>query len=115
MWIYLVAVLLIAGIWVGGYFLGINATIQLSLSAGVVALVILVLLFRRWRAQRAALAIERELLKQAEKQAQQSRPDRRAEIQALQTQFQQGIASLKTSKGNGTAALYSLPWYMIIG
>ncbi|MBL8719905.1 MAG: type VI secretion system membrane subunit TssM [Myxococcales bacterium] len=115
MWIYLVAVLLIAGIWVGGYFLGLNATIQLVASVGVVALVILVLLFRRWRAQRAALAIERELLKQAEKQAQQSRPDRRAEIQALQTQFQQGIASLKTAKGSGASALYSLPWYMIIG
>ncbi|MCP5117772.1 MAG: hypothetical protein GY953_43675, partial [bacterium] len=45
------------------------------------------------------------------------RPDRRDEISALNDTFGETMASLKRSKlgGGRGRALYSLPWYMIIG
>ena len=69
------------------------------------------------RAAMKARALERELLKQAEQQALSARPDRRAEILELQVQMQRGLQALKQSRlaqGAGSA-LYTLPWYMIIG
>src|SRR5690606_34480119 len=46
------------------------------------------------------------------------RPDRRAEIVALQAQMKEAIATLKRSKlgaRGGSSALYALPWYVIVG
>jgi type VI secretion system protein ImpL len=74
--------------------------------------------FRKIRAKSAAKALEQAIMQQGSQQAMNARPERRAEIQALQQQVTQGIASLKQSKlggKKGAAALYSLPWYMIIG
>lgn len=119
MWVWIVAALLLTGIWVGGYFLQIMfPTLEIILSIAVVLFVVTVLVVRRLRAVRAAKALEREIMKQAAQQAANTRPDRRAEIVELQEQIQKGIASLKASKlGNvsGAAALYALPWYVIIG
>ncbi|MGH8261507.1 MAG: type VI secretion system membrane subunit TssM, partial [Steroidobacteraceae bacterium] len=46
-----------------------------------------------------------------------ARPDRRAEILELQVQMQRGLGALKQSRlgASGGRALYTLPWYMIIG
>lgn len=118
MWLIIVAVLLIAGIWVGGYFLSLPLLLQIGLTVAIVLIVAGILVFRRVRAIRAARALEREILAQAEMQAATARPDRRAEILALQAQMKQGIAALKKSKlavASGGGALYSLPWYMIVG
>ena len=118
MWLLIIPVLLIAGIWVGGYFLAWSLLLEVGLTVGIVLLVAAVIIFRRVRAIQAARALEREILKQAEMQAATARPDRRAEILALQEQMKKGIASLKQSKlavASGGGALYSLPWYMIVG
>jgi type VI secretion system protein ImpL len=75
-------------------------------------------LYRRFAAKKAAAALEQAIMQQGSQQAMNARPERRAEIQALQSQMTQGISTLKTSKlggKRGAAALYSLPWYMIIG
>lgn len=87
----------------------------LVLLAGVVRL-----LWGKIRASRAATALERAIAHQGAQQALNARPERRAEIQELQKQVQGGINALKTSKlgkgkQGGGAALYSLPWYVIIG
>ena len=118
MWLWLLAAFLLTAIWVGGYFLKLQLLWMLVATAVVVLFVIAVLVWRRVRAVRAAKALEREIMRQAEQQAANTRPDRRAEIVELQEQVQKGIASLKASKlGNrrGAAALYALPWYVIIG
>jgi type VI secretion system protein ImpL len=118
MWIWLLAIFLIIGTWVGGYFLTWPLWLEILLTVLAVALVVGWMVFRRIRAVMKARALERELLKQAEQQALNARPDRRAEILELQVQMQRGLAALKQSR-LGTAgagsALYSLPWYMIIG
>jgi len=79
---------------------------------------IFLFIYRKIRAKQAANALEQAIVQQGAQQALSAKPERRAEIQALQTQVTQGIAALKQSKlggKKGAAALYSLPWYMIIG
>jgi type VI secretion system protein ImpL len=118
MWVFFVAAFLLAGIWVGGYFLDLPLWVEISASAGVVVLLVVYFLIRRWRSAVAARNLEKEILAQAAKQAANARPDRRPEILELQEQIKKGIASLKSSKmggGSGSRALYALPWYMIIG
>ncbi|MBL8743568.1 MAG: type VI secretion system membrane subunit TssM, partial [Myxococcales bacterium] len=70
--------------------------------------------------RRAASKLETALMAQGREQASSARPERRAEIQELQKQLQQGIDTIKRSKlggggKRGAAALYAMPWYMIIG
>jgi type VI secretion system protein ImpL len=118
MWIWLLAVFLIIGTWVGGYFLDWPLWLKILLTVVAVLLVVGWLVFRRVRAVMKARALERELLKQAEEQALNARPDRRAEILELQVQMQRGLQALKQSRlgaAGNQSALYSLPWYMIIG
>ncbi|HQB43851.1 MAG TPA: type VI secretion system membrane subunit TssM, partial [Polyangiaceae bacterium] len=118
MWLILLAVLLIAGGWVGGWLLGWPLWIEISLSALIVLVTVGIIVFRRLRAIHAARALEREILAQAEKHAATARPDHRAEILALQDKMKQGIGALKKSKlavASGGGALYSLPWYVIVG
>jgi type VI secretion system protein ImpL len=74
--------------------------------------------YRRWREKKAAAALESAIAQQGAQQALNARPERRAEIQELQKQVAGGIGALKSSKlgkGKGGSALYSLPWYVIIG
>jgi type VI secretion system protein ImpL len=75
-------------------------------------------LVRRIRANRRAAALERELLRAASAQAANASPDRRNEILQLQAQMKAAIASLKRTKlgaRGGAAALYALPWYVVVG
>jgi type VI secretion system protein ImpL len=117
MWVWLLAIFLIIGGWVGGYFLEWPLWLKILITVLAVLLVVGWIVFRRLRATMKARALEQELLKQAEQQALNARPDRRAEILELQVQMQRGLASLKQSRlgAGGASALYSLPWYMIIG
>jgi type VI secretion system protein ImpL len=118
MWIWLLAIVLIIGTWVGGYFLDWPLWLKILLTGLAVLIVVGWLVFRRFRAVMKARALERELLKQAEEQALNARPDRRAEILELQVQMQRGLQALKQSRigaAGSQSALYTLPWYMIIG
>ncbi len=86
----------------------------------IATLVITLFIFRRIRARRAATALERAIAQQGAQQALNARPERRAEIQELQKQISGGITALKASKlgggkRGGSAALYQLPWYVIVG
>ncbi|MBX3231381.1 MAG: type VI secretion system membrane subunit TssM [Labilithrix sp.] len=118
MWAWIVAVVLVIGAWAAGFFFEVALWIRIAITVVAVLLIVGYYVVRRIRAKSAAKALERELLKQAEQQAANARPDRRAEINELHAQFKRGLGALKGSRlgaGTGANALYALPWYMIVG
>jgi type VI secretion system protein ImpL len=79
-----------------------------------------VILTVRWvRARRAARSLDAALRAQGDEQAKNARPDKRAQIAALQEQMREGLSALRASnvggKRRGEMAMYTLPWYAIIG
>ena len=78
-------------------------------------------LLRRRRARRDALALGQAILNQAEiaaANAAQASAPRHGELDAVRTGLLAAIETIKTSRlgrKSGAAALYELPWYMIIG
>jgi type VI secretion system protein ImpL len=102
-------------IWFLGHYVGLTTETQKLVVIGVflsiVGLIFLVR-FLYMRAKGAKLA--RNIAEQSSTQAQSS-----AEIEALQAKMNGAIKSLKSSHlgagYRGSAALYALPWYMIIG
>ena len=117
MWIWLLALFAIIATWVTGYFLEWPLLIKVGLTVFIVALVVLWVVVRRLRAMLKARALERELMKQAQQQALDVRPEKRGEVLEVQVQLQRALETLKQSRlgAGGDSALYSLPWYMIIG
>jgi type VI secretion system protein ImpL len=73
--------------------------------------------WRWWRARRGAAGLAAGLKSQADRYAQNLKLDRQVQVQSLQAEFSAGIQRLKGSslRGGGRAALYALPWYIIIG
>ncbi|MFL6636601.1 MAG: type VI secretion system membrane subunit TssM, partial [Massilia sp.] len=77
-------------------------------------------LFRRWRHARKATQIGDMLEQQASQQDNRPVPDatQRQETEVIRKRLLDAIATIKGSKlgqFSGSAALYELPWYMIIG
>jgi type VI secretion system protein ImpL len=111
--------LLILIVWALEFILSFAVWIPILATALIVTFTLALFIFRWIQASRSAAALEKAIAAQGAQQAMNARPERRAEIQALQTQVASGIAALKTSKlggkKGGASALYSLPWYMIIG
>jgi type VI secretion system protein ImpL len=117
-WLVIAAVLLAAGSWALVLGLGWPVWIAILVSITSLAISLVVVAFRVLLARRRGEALERELMRQATKQAEQARPERRQEILALQQQMGEAIRSLQRSKlggRGGKAALYALPWYVILG
>ncbi|HEU4620629.1 MAG TPA: type VI secretion system membrane subunit TssM [Burkholderiaceae bacterium] len=105
---------LAAFLFVGARTLRI-AAVWAAIVLAVALLVLLgVWLYRRWRAQRQGGLLGRLI----ERQARDKQDNRRAEVEALRGRLVTAIKTIKTSKlGDvpGAAALYELPWYLIIG
>src|SRR4051812_28505819 len=94
--------------------------VPIIVTAVIAVFMIVLFIYQRVSMGRAASALEKAIAQQGAQQALNARPERRAEIQELQKQVQTGINALKSSKlgagkRSGAAALYSLPWYVIIG
>jgi len=117
LWLIIVGAILIAAVWPLVLLLGGPLWVAFFVTALVLLTIATVLVVRLVRGRVRAAALERELLRQAEQQAKKVRPDRRPEILALQQQMKDALNSLKSSKlgGGGKAALYALPWYVIVG
>ncbi|MGD0676378.1 MAG: type VI secretion system membrane subunit TssM [Polyangiaceae bacterium] len=117
MWIWLLSFIVTVAIWVAGYILPFPLWLEILLTAAVALILTGAIVARRVRASLKARTLERELLKQAEQQALNARPDRRAEIAVLQAQMKRGLQALRGSRlaSREGGALYTLPWYMIIG
>jgi len=108
-------VILIGLIWFAGPMVGLKSVIwRLVIIGAIVLIAALYLLIGWWIARSRGEKFRKEL--EAQGDADESR---QAEIQALKEKMDEAVASLKTSglgvKHRGSAALYALPWYMIIG
>jgi type VI secretion system protein ImpL len=117
---YVLVAVAVGIIWALKLVLGFGSAFAVGLTLGVLGLFGLYFLVRWLLARRAASRLESALAAQGAQQANNARPERRAEIQELQKQLQQGIQAIKSSKmgrggKRGAAALYSMPWYMIVG
>ena len=89
------------------------AVVTAVIGGGLAAFVV----FRALAAQRAAKAIEKQLRDQAAQHAGGMRPDLRAEIAAMEAEFERAVQSFKSTKlgRSGRDALGLLPWYVMIG
>ncbi|HET6568056.1 MAG TPA: type VI secretion system membrane subunit TssM [Rhodothermales bacterium] len=112
-------VLAVAAILVIGAWLAWSTAIQLLAIIGVLVLCILLLAVSMLRSNKNASLIEQSLKTQGKQQHLNTRPDKRADIEDLQKQFDTAIQRLKQSKlgrgRSGKAALHALPWYLFIG
>ncbi|HSD35878.1 MAG TPA: type VI secretion system membrane subunit TssM, partial [Rhodocyclaceae bacterium] len=74
--------------------------------------------WRNRRAARASSAISGMMEAEAERAVQAAAPDKRPEVEALRGRMLEAVKTIKTSKLgelSGKAALYELPWYLVIG
>jgi type VI secretion system protein ImpL len=110
----LILIILLLLIWFGGEQFGVDKKIRLFAVMGVLLVAIILIVIQKVLAVRSAMLIEQKLKAQAQEQVASARPDQRADVQAVQTQLDEAIQALKTSR-LGKGALYKLPWYMIIG
>jgi type VI secretion system protein ImpL len=104
-------------------FLGASAVEVGLIYAGIALVLVLLMwagvwLFKRWRARRASQALEKAMDDDVE-DARQFTPDtHQAEFDAIRTRMVEAVDTIKKSKlgqTTGRAALYELPWYMVIG
>lgn len=111
--------ILIALIWFLGPWLGLESLeARLGWIIGVMLFWVLTLLVGQVLARRAGGLLERMLRKQADEAVINASSDKRAEVTLLRQRLLGAIDTLKKSKlgsASGSAALYELPWYMIIG
>lgn len=115
---YIVGALLIAITWGLCLWLATSWWIPVTVTAFVVTVLAVRYIVIRVRARRASREIERALEAQAQEHARMQRAEVEADIRALQAQFERAVAALKSSRlgARGAAsALYSLPWYVIVG
>jgi type VI secretion system protein ImpL len=96
----------IAAVWVG-ILLGTVFIIWLSAK-----------LFKRWKAKKASDNLGTMLEQQTNKPVSQADGLKHSDVEAIRKRMLDAISTIKTSKLgllSGSAALYELPWYMIIG
>lgn len=112
-------VILIALIWLVGPLVGLASPItRLICIICVFAAWVVALLIGQMLAARAGSVLEKFLRRQADDAVRGASPSQRTEVTRLRHRMLSAIDTLKTSnmgKARGKAALYELPWYMIIG
>ena len=101
-------------IWFAGPYVGIKeASHRLMIIGAVLGIYILYVLINWIITRKRAAKFDKELSEQGADEG------HKADIAALRGKMQDAISSLKTSdlgiKHRGKAALYALPWYMVIG
>lgn len=95
--------------------IGVWAAIAL---AALLLVALLVWLVRRLLARRAAKRLDAMVQDQADKAVAAAQPAQRADTEALRTRMMEAVKAIKSSRIGvlkGKAALYELPWYVIIG
>ena len=83
----------------------------------LIAVWLVVWLWRRYQAQQSNRRLG-DMLEQQANTARSSDPDKQADIDVLRTRLVEAVKTIKTSKlgqMSGSAALYELPWYIVIG
>ncbi len=107
--------LILSLIWWAGPHVGLtDARVRIYLIAGTLGLFCGIWLIRKWLVGRRASRFKQDLDSQAGQDQ-----SRQMEIEELRDKMNKAIASLKSSElgvhHRGNAALYALPWFMIIG
>lgn len=107
--------LILSLIWWAGPYVGLNdASLRIYLIAATMALFFGVWLVRKWIVRRRSSRFKQDLDSQGGQDQ-----SRQLEIEELRAKMNKAIASLKSSElgthHRGNAALYALPWFMIIG
>jgi len=102
-------------VWYAGPRLGLTSVlVRVVIIASLFAVAGLYILLRWLIARSRGARFQKELSSQ-----QDGDDGRQAELESLKQKMDEAVASLKASglgvKYRGTAALYALPWYMIIG
>ena len=109
----------IALVWFIGPYVGLpNADTRLAVILGVMLLWVITLMVGRVIADRASTVLEKMLRRQADDAVMGASTDKRAEVARLRQRLLGAIDTVKSSnlgKARGKAALYELPWYMVIG
>jgi type VI secretion system protein ImpL len=112
-------VIMIALVWLVGPYAGLaSAETRLLWIFCIMAIWVATLMIGHLLAQRAGALVEALLRRQADDAVLGARPEQRTEVAQLRKQLLAAIETLKTSKlgkVRGKAALYELPWYMVIG
>ena len=92
----------------------VSIGVPITVTAVVIFVIVCVVVFRRIRTARA---LERTCARPTEEQASPAKLARAVAIGELQRRIQQGIAALKASKlaCGPKGALYTLPWYVMVG
>lgn len=73
---------------------------------------------RRWRARQAARALEEAMASEADQAVRRAAPGQQDEVAAVRERMAEAVRLIKSSKlgeTSGSAALYELPWYAVIG
>ena len=104
-------------IWFVGPSVGLKSVkARVWVLAILTLLLALVLLIKWWLDRRRGKQLQQDMEEAA---FLGTRPDRESEIALLRKQMQDAIGALKSSElvssRTGSAALYALPWYMLIG
>ncbi len=111
--------ILVAIIWFAGPYFGLKSVETRAAWVFVIMLAwVVTLLVGKIIADRAGAMLERVLRRQTDDAVLAASPNARSEVAALRKNLLTAIDTLKTSKlgkTKGKAALYELPWYMIIG
>jgi type VI secretion system protein ImpL len=114
---YVVAGVFCVTLWTIVVVFGLPWLIAVVPTGAVLGSLLGIWLWQRFQSGKAAREIERSLDNQADQFAKRARPDQKAEIDALRAEFDRAVGAIKSSKlsKSGAAALYALPWYVIIG
>lgn len=113
-----VLVLLCLLVWFGGEFLASEEDPlikeRIAIIAVLLGLWVLLFIVQKVLAIRSATRIEKQLKAQSGSELDGADADKKAEIEALRSKFDESLQALKKTKG-GKSALFTLPWYVIIG
>jgi type VI secretion system protein ImpL len=117
--VFVIVLLLgLGAVWGLGWFFGLALGVKIALTVLLLAFLGLLLVLRHLKSVRAARHLERAIVAPGTKPAENAMPlGRRKEVLELQQRAQRAVAALKATRvgGGGSAALYALPWYVIVG
>ena len=109
-------IIIIALIFVLGAIFNIPWFIRIVAAVIAILIVLIIFLYKKMKDAQKAGQIEQSI---SSSDLQSVSPEKKAEIEQFKKQFEAAITSLKNSKLGrgkiGKSALYTLPWYMIIG
>ncbi|MEZ5991250.1 MAG: type VI secretion system membrane subunit TssM [Planctomycetota bacterium] len=113
-----VLILLCLLVWFGGEYLKTEDNDlfkeRILIIAILIGIFLLLFVIQKVLAVRSAVRIEQQLKAQSGSQLEGADADKKAEIESLSKTFNESLEALKKTKG-GKSALFTLPWYIIIG